>query len=185
VSSVPTGQMWTYELKLDGYRLEAIRYSDRVSLYSRRHKNLTQEFPAITQALADLPVNTIDGELTALDPHGCPNFNLLQRHREARPHLVYFLFDILCHNERDVTQIPLVERRSLLRSVIQPSEHLFLSEWTTSAEGTFRFALEHKLEGVVAKRADSLYLPGRRFGSWTKTRNPEFVRPRWKRQFFT
>src|ERR1700761_7035414 len=79
VASVPEGSEWTYELKLDGYRMEVVRSHTATTLYSRRQNVLNEKFPYIASALKSLPSDTvIDGELVALGADGKPNFNLLQ-----------------------------------------------------------------------------------------------------------
>src|ERR1700733_6170479 len=89
ISKVPEGQEWTYEIKLDGYRLEAVRTAGRTTLYSRRQYVLNQKFPYIAAALKNLPDGTvIDGDLVALGPDGRPDFNLLQNFRSAESRII-------------------------------------------------------------------------------------------------
>src|SRR5580698_1033875 len=84
VSKLPEGKGWTYEIKLDGYRLEAVRTNRATTLYSRRENVLNQRFPYIAAALQRLPNDTvIDGELVALGPDGRPDFHRLQNFRSA------------------------------------------------------------------------------------------------------
>jgi DNA ligase D-like protein (predicted ligase) len=172
VAKVPQGDRWTYELKLDGYRLEVVKTKGRVTLYSRRGNNLTKRFDYIAAALESLPDETaIDGELVALDEEGRPSFNLLQNFRSAAPHIIYYAFDILFHRGENIMQLPLSNRRVILAKAVEPSDHVGLSQVSNkTAEQMLRFARSHGLEGVVAKRADSLYQPGKRTGYWTKTR---------------
>ena len=119
VPKVPEGAEWTYELKLDGYRLEVVRAGMVTTLYSRRENVLNEKFPYIASALKRLPQGTvIDGELVAMGPDGKPNFNLLQNFRSAEEHIIYYAFDILVHKDHDLTMRPLAERREILRSVI-------------------------------------------------------------------
>src|ERR1700691_5599154 len=121
VSKLPEGPEWTYEIKPDGYRLEVVRSAGKKTLYSRRQNVLNQKFPYIATALKDLPDDTvIDGELVALGPDGRPDFNLLQNFRSAESRIIYYAFDILIHNKRNLTELPLSERRSILSSVIEP-----------------------------------------------------------------
>lgn len=162
VPTVPEGPEWTYEIKLDGYRLEAVRSAGETTLFSRRQNVLNQKFGFIADALHRLPDGTvIDGELVALDASGRPNFNLLQNFRSAESQIVYYAFDILVHKNRDLTRLPLSERRRILRSVIEPTDHIGHSEVSdrTAAE-MLKFVREHSLEGVVAKRNDGVYQPG-------------------------
>jgi DNA ligase D-like protein (predicted ligase) len=178
VDKLPTGSGWLYEIKLDGYRMIAVR-NDKPELYSRLKNSNTSKFPEIATALISLPHGTvIDGELVAIDNDGMPDFNLLQNYRSSEAHLVYFAFDILAHKGKSLLELPLVERRKILRDVVEPNERVQLVEASTNAEGIVRFVQEHQLEGIIAKRADSAYLPGKRTSSWVKTRitkSQEFV----------
>ena len=98
MSKLPDGPEWTYEIKLDGYRLEVVRNGRITTLYSRRENVFNQRFPYIATALQDLPNETaIDGELVALGPDGRPDFHLLQNFRSAESRIVYYAFDILVH----------------------------------------------------------------------------------------
>jgi len=180
VTKLPEGPEWTYELKLDGYRLEAVRTGGETTLYSRRRNILNQKFPYIVSALNSLPEDTvIDGELIAMGPDGRPNFNLLQNFRSAECHITYYAFDVLIHKGKDLTMLPLSERRKILHSVIKPSEHLALSEVSDqTASQMLGFVRSRGLEGIVAKRADGVYQPGMRTGVWSKHRinlGQEFV----------
>ena len=180
VVKVPEGPEWTYELKLDGYRLEVVRAKGETTLYSRRRNVLNHKFPYIASALEYLPEGTvIDGELVAMGPDGRPNFNLLQNFRSAESHITYYAFDILVHKDRDLTMLPLSERRAILSSVIKPGDHVALSEVSNqTAAQILSFVRSHGLEGIVAKRTDSVYQPGKRTGLWSKHRinlGQEFV----------
>lgn len=180
VTKIPDGPEWTYEIKLDGYRLEAVRSPRETTLYSRRQNVLNRKFHYVAKALDHLPAGTvIDGELVAMGPDGHPDFNLLQNFRSAESHIIYYVFDILVHKNRDLTQLPLSERRALLRSVLKPNDHVDLSEVSDrSAAEMLAFVKKQGLEGVVAKRSDSIYQPGLRTGLWTKHRinlGQEFV----------
>jgi ATP-dependent DNA ligase len=165
---------------LDGFRLEAIRNGAETTLYSRNQNILNERFPYIAKALSGLPTGTIlDGELVALDPEGRPNFNLLQNFRSAESHIIYYVFDILAHKNRGLTQLPLVERREILRTVVTRQDHLDLSAVPDkTASEMLAFVREKGLECIVAKRLDSLYQAGKRTGAWSKHRinlGQEFV----------
>ena len=176
---LPIGEQWTYEIKLDGFRVEAVRTQDHVVLYSKQGKLLTSQFMPIALELEKLPTDTvIDGELGALDRNGVPRFNLLQNYRRGSAHLMYFAFDILVHKGKDVTKLPLSDRRELLRSIVKRGNHVDLAAWSDDMERLEKFATEHKLEGIVAKRANSRYESGKRSGCWVKLRfncRQEFV----------
>ena len=129
VATFPEGSEWTYELKLDGYRMEVVREGTNTTLYSRRKNILNEKFSYVASALRSLPAGTvIDGELVAIGGYGKPNFNLLQNFRSAADSIIYYAFDILVYKERDLPLQPLSERREILRSVVVPTNHVALSE---------------------------------------------------------
>jgi len=180
VSTLPQGPEWTYEIKLDGYRLEAVRNAKEVTLYSRRRNVLNDRFGYIATALEYLPTGTvIDGEVVGLGPNGHADFYLLQKFRSAQSNIVYYAFDILVHEHRDLTRLPLSERREIISTVVKPGKHVALSVVSNRpAAKMLEFAKTHGLEGLVAKRADSVYQPGQRTGLWSKYRinmGQEFV----------
>ena len=180
VPRVPEGPQWSYEFKLDGYRLEAMKSVGKITLYSRRQNVLNTQFPYIAVALKGLPVETvIDGELVALASDGRPNFNLLQNYRSGESHIIYYAFDVMTLKGRDLTQLPLSERREVLSSILPSNEHLGISiAVQKTAQEMIALVREQGIEGIVAKRTDSIYQPGKRNGSWTKHRislGQEFV----------
>src|ERR1700732_1603179 len=123
VSKLPTGSEWVWEIKLDGYRAIAVKSGDHATLYSRRRNSLNRKFPSVVESLADLPTGTVvDGEVAAIDENGRPDFNLLQNFRAGASRLHYYIFDLLCFNNRDLKRVPLVERRELLKSFVRLSE---------------------------------------------------------------
>jgi bifunctional non-homologous end joining protein LigD len=96
VAKLTDGVQWLYEIKLDGYRAEAVRSESGVILFSRSRKSFNKQFSTIVEALADLSENTvIDGEVVALDESGRPDFNLLQNFRSAASRTHFFVFDLL------------------------------------------------------------------------------------------
>jgi hypothetical protein len=93
--NLPQGALWQYELKLDGFRAQAIKSGGRVRFRSRNDKDFNARYPAIVQALAAMPDETvIDGEIVALES-GRPSFNALQNHRSSAASLVYYAFDVM------------------------------------------------------------------------------------------
>jgi DNA ligase D-like protein (predicted ligase) len=180
VEKIPEGELWTYELKLDGYRLVAVKTRGKVSLYSRRGTDLSKRFEYVTAALASLPDETVvDGELVALDEQGKPNFNLLQHFRSAESHIMFYAFDVMVRRGEDLMKQALSKRREILASTLKPHDHVGNSQVSnqTAAE-MVSFVKHHGLEGIIAKRSDSMYEPGRRSGLWTKHRinlRQEFV----------
>jgi DNA ligase D-like protein (predicted ligase) len=179
VSSIPEGPEWTYEIKLDGFRLEVVKDRTETTLFSRRGNVLNQKFPYIAGALKGLPVNTvIDGELVALDDEGRTDFNLLQNFRSAESRIQYYAFDILVLKGKDLKHLPLSERRAILEKTVTVNDHIGLSVIQTDSKAMLSFVREHGLEGLVAKRIDGIYQPGKRTGLWAKHRinlGQEFV----------
>lgn len=172
--SLPEGEEWLYEIKLDGYRALALKAGGRLSLRSRNDKDFKVRFPAIAQTLEALPDNTaIDGEVVALDEAGKPSFTLLQNYASSKAPLVFYAFDILMLEGRDVTQEPLNKRREILARMLQ--DHLAepvrqSPELDASLPDLIRSVKAEGLEGLVAKRRDSRYEFGQRTGAWRKMR---------------
>ena len=128
VQKLPTTAGWLYEIKLDGWRLESVKTAGKVMLYSRRARSFNSQFRDIANALNYLPDETvIDGEVVAIDENGRPNFNLLQNFRSAGANIQYFAFDILLHKGKELTRLPLSQRRQVLASVIKPDTRVPLS----------------------------------------------------------
>jgi bifunctional non-homologous end joining protein LigD len=180
VTSLPEGPPWTYEIKLDGFRLEAVKNAGKTTLYSRRKNVLNGKFPYIAAALEQLPDATvIDGEVVALDAAGRSDFQLLQNFRSAEKQIHFYGFDILYHRGKLLTGLPLAKRRDVLATVLPENSHISISAVETrSAAQMLKFVKLHGLEGVIGKRSDGVYEPGRRTGSWCKHRlnlGQEFV----------
>ena len=181
VTKLPEGKQWLYEIKLDGYRAIAVKNHETLTLYSRRKNRLNDKFPLIVKALADLPEGTvIDGELVAMDESGHPNFNFLQNFRSKATNIYYYIFDILCCENRTLIKLPYIERRTLLKEIVHlSSPRIKSSEYMdVSASQMLAAVREHGLEGVIGKRRDSVYEAGERSGAWVKMRvnqGQEFV----------
>jgi DNA ligase D-like protein (predicted ligase) len=180
VGKIPEGDLWTYELKLDGYRAIAVKSGGKATVYSRRGTDLTQRFRYVADALASLPDETvIDGEVVALDEQGKPNFNLLQNYRSAESHIILYVFDVLVRRGENLTKQTIAKRREILASTVKPHAHVGISQVSSqTAKEMLAFVKSHGLEGIIAKRSDSVYEPGRRSGLWVKRRinaDQEFV----------
>jgi ATP-dependent DNA ligase len=160
VPKLHDGPQWVYEIKLDGYRALGIKSNDSVRLLSRRNNSFNRQYPLIVEALAELPENSVvDGEVVALDESGRPDFNLLQNFRSAASRMHY-------------TRLPLIERREIMRSVLRfRSSRIRISDYVeASATEMLKAVREQGLEGIIGKRKDSLYEPGKRSGAWIKYR---------------
>ena len=180
VTHVPEGPEWAYEVKLDGYRAQAI-HGTRLRMLSRRGKDFGSQFTETYRALASaIPVESIvDGELVALDAQGRPDFQALQNSKTSGASVVFFAFDLLTLAGRDLRSLPLRQRQQLLRDSLRTSDLVQVSEsFSIPAAQMIAIAREHRLEGVVAKRLNSPYESGRRSGAWQKlclTQAQEFV----------
>jgi DNA ligase D-like protein (predicted ligase) len=181
VSQIPVGPQWTWEIKLDGYRCEAVKAVNKITLYSRLENSLNEKHPYIVAALKDLPNNTvIDGELVALDDEGRASFNLMQNVKSAADRIRYYVFDIMVLKGRDLTRLPLSERRKILKSEIKlKDKRVALVEHVAGeSDKVLMAARQNRLEGIIGKRTDSFYEIGERSGSWVQHRinaGQEFV----------
>lgn len=180
VQRLAEGEGWIYELKLDGYRAQGIFDSGGVRLLSKNGKDLSKKFSLVTSALRDALYEgtVIDGELVATDAEGRPSFNALQNAKPNTP-VVFYAFDILMHRGKDLKSLPLRDRYSILDSSVVPSSHVQLCDHFPGPSENFVAAVRRLGgEGVVAKRLDSRYEPGKRSGAWQKMRlnlGQEFV----------
>lgn len=170
---LPDGTEWAYEVKWDGYR--AIGSADW--LLSRRAKWMN--FPFVRDALRQLDAGTIlDGEVVAFDESGRPSFNQLQNHRRGSL-VYYYAFDILSHRGKSLLKMKWHERRAILARALPSHPLLHLSASLESeAKTVIKAITEMNLEGVIAKRRESCYEPGKRTGAWIKHRllsGQEFV----------
>ena len=173
VSKLPEGADWTYEVKLDDYRAQALCYGERTRFLSRNGNNLGLRFPGLLQELAAaIPEGSIlDGELVALDQSGQPSFSLIQNSASSGARFVFFAFDLLLLAWADLTDRPLAERRERLSQALQQSEGVQLSaSLRVPAAQMLEMVREQGLEGVIAKRLSSTYEQGQRSGAWVKVR---------------
>jgi bifunctional non-homologous end joining protein LigD len=190
VDTTPSGTNWLYETKYDGYRILARLEAGQVALSTRGGGDFTARAPRVAQALAQLAVEDalLDGELVS-PPRSkgdvrrrAGDFQALQNAlRDGRSdRLVYYAFDLLFLSGRDLRPLPLIERKQLLATLLASNAdpHLKYSEHVAGdGAAIFQKACQLGMEGVIAKRADARYLPGRS-KAWLKvkcTGRQEFV----------
>lgn len=163
---------WLYEIKWDGYRALAFLDKGTVELRSRNNKSFNEKYYPVYQALQQWKVNAVvDGEIVVIDEEGYTDFSQLQEWRsEADGQLVYYLFDILWLNGKDVTSLPLMQRKKLLQQLMPVNNVVlrFSEGFVTDGADFFEQAKKLKLEGIMAKKTDSSYTPGIRTREWLK-----------------
>ena len=182
-------QNWIYEIKWDGYRAIAYLNKGAVNIRSRNNKSFNEKFYPVYDALKNWSESTpseginavVDGEIVVVNDEGMPDFGDLQLWRsEADGQLVFYLFDVLWVEGFNVMSLPLLERHQLLQAIIPAGNNAIkISEqFKTSGKDFFSLAEQLKLEGIFAKRSDSIYTPGNRSKDWLKIKTEkrqEFV----------
>jgi bifunctional non-homologous end joining protein LigD len=172
---------WCFEIKLDGFRMLGYVEPGKVKLQSRNLKDYTGKFTQITAALQKWKRSAvIDGEVVMLNDKGHSDFNALQNWRsDVDGPLYYFVFDLLWLDGKDLMKEPLYRRKSVLKSILPKSPIvIYQSEIMTHGIAAYRMAQGEGLEGIVAKRIDSIYRPGVRTKDWLKlkvTQDADFV----------
>ena len=186
VREVPEGDEWIHEIKFDGYRIVARMENGKARLYSRNGLDWTERFAPIRAAVEELPAGNLilDGEVVAHAPDGTASFEAMQRFlREgSRAGLVYYVFDLLHLDGYDVTAAPLVARKEVLADLLGTNgSHDGLVRFSQHHEGDgskiFQQACENHLEGLISKKRNAPYRPGRG-RDWVKTKcssRQEFV----------
>ncbi|AYZ36124.1 DNA ligase D [Chryseobacterium indologenes] len=162
---------WIYEVKWDGYRAVAFMNKGEVELKSRNDKSFNDKFYPIHDELKSLGIDAVlDGEVVVLGKGGTANFGSLQNWRsEADGDLVYYVFDILWYDGKDLRDLPLLDRKGILKEILPQSDSILVSEhFHTSGIAFLAEARKLGLEGIMAKRADSLYYSKVRSKDWLK-----------------
>jgi bifunctional non-homologous end joining protein LigD len=178
-SEVPSGPGWLFEVKWDGYRALATVRGGDATLTSRKGNDLTARFPSVAKAIGQAtrtPDCVLDGEVCALDERGRSSFSVMQ---QGSGPLVFYVFDVLELDGEPLIELPLSERRERLETLLdRRNETVRLSETFEDGAALYSAALEQGLEGVIAKRTDSRYQPGKRTRDWLKVKThgrQEFV----------
>jgi bifunctional non-homologous end joining protein LigD len=164
---------WVFETKWDGYRVIARTAPGHVTLYSRNGLDVTSTYPAIAEALgACRKPMLVDGELVALDEGGVARFQLIQQAKREPQRLRYCVFDLLELDGKSLCALSLLVRKDKLRAALPRSRALLFSAHIEGAGiAAFKAAEKSDLEGIIGKRADSLYYPGRRSADWVKIKS--------------
>ena len=183
---------WLFEPKLDGVRAITFIDGGRVSLFSRRGLDATRQYPALAKELAQQPEAqlVLDGEIVALDDNGVPSFQRLQQRlnltrdsdiqrAEKQVPVLYYIFDLLYAGGYNLRGARLEARKALLKQLVMPTDRIRLVDhFDQEGEVAYKAAVQHGLEGLIAKRRDSVYESGRRSRHWLKikgTKEADFV----------
>lgn len=174
--SAPVGSDWVHEIKFDGYRLLAFLAAGKVRLITRRGNDWTGRFPEVARAVAKIPAAQaiLDGEVVVIAADGRHDFQALQNAMRSRDRsaIVYCVFDLPHCDGFDLTRCPLLQRKRVLRGLLEstPGKRLCYSGHVRG-HGPEMLAqtCRLKLEGIISKRIDSIYVP-RRGHSWLKSK---------------
>ena len=174
---------WIYEYKWDGVRAIVYYNTKDIKVFSRNLNDVSFRYPELNELKDALGNNLVvlDGEIVALDEHGAPNFKELQRRMHLSPSRVdlikdevpvqFFIFDILYLNGEELTNKPLNERKKILKGLKISTESCRITPFVKgSGFDIYKSAREHNLEGIVVKKKDGRYYPGKRSDDWIKVK---------------
>ena len=164
---------WIFEVKWDGYRAVAEIRDGGVSLYSRNGISFNKKFSPIVDSLRKFGFDAVlDGEIVVVDDQGRPDFQTLQHYQDSGSgHLLYYVFDLLYFRGHDLTDLPLLRRKELLKKILPSTPKIRFSDHVRK-EGVlfYNVAKEKGLEGIIAKHSQSVYEAGRRSRQWLKVK---------------
>ncbi len=188
VTNPPEGEgNWLHEMKFDGYRIQTHIKNGIGTFWSRNELNWSNSFPHLLQNMEKLSLTNaiFDGEIVALDQEGRSDFQGLQNSLKSKKDLglMYYIFDLMYLDGKDLRSLPLMERKKLLKGVLKgaPKNIVYSDHFDTDPKDFFQVSCEHQLEGIVCKDGDSPYRSGRS-DLWMKvkcTARQEFVIGGW------
>jgi bifunctional non-homologous end joining protein LigD len=167
--TAPSGTEWIHEIKFDGYRIEARLDRGKVRLLTRKQLDWTHRFERIAKAVAALPAQTVllDGELVVENENGISSFSMLQTDlRDDRgDRFIYWVFDLLYLDGRDLTKLPLIERKAALKRLLKGNSRTgpirYADHFDGDGPAILKSACDMNLEGIISKLRDAPYRPGR------------------------
>jgi bifunctional non-homologous end joining protein LigD len=166
-----SNENWLFEIKWDGYRAIAEVDSSDVKLYSRNGNSFVSNYPVVVEALSQKNIQAVmDGEIVVINEDGKPDFQKLQ-HYDGNRHLplLYYVFDLLELNGKKLHDLPLTDRKYLLQGLLEENPVVKYSDHIEeSGEDFYEVIKDRDLEGIMAKRKDSKYFPGKRSPDWLK-----------------
>ncbi|HEY4198257.1 MAG TPA: DNA ligase D [Mucilaginibacter sp.] len=174
---------YLYEVKWDGYRIISYLSDGKVRMDSRSALDYTKKYPPVAKALKALGHDAVlDGEVVVFNEEGKPDFDALQTFNGHDTPINYCVFDILWLDGYHLMNLPLTDRKAILKELLEGNDVLRFSESFDDGEALYQQALDLDLEGIVAKRKDSTYVPDARDTRWLKTptrKRQEFVIGGW------
>ncbi|HEY0679239.1 MAG TPA: DNA ligase D [Chitinophagaceae bacterium] len=165
---------WVFELKWDGYRAIAELDKKNVKLYSRNGLSFNERYPELIRELENLKMKAVlDGEVMVFNENGKPDFQKLQHYDDNRHlPLVYYVFDILSLNNKDLKHLPLIKRKEILKKSLPENDSIRYSDHVEEkGKAFFKEVQKSNLEGIMAKKADSEYVTGIRTREWLKIKH--------------
>lgn len=186
---------WLFEIKWDGYRAIAEISGGQVSLYSRNGNSFVNNYPLLVDNLQKLKHDAvIDGEIVVLNEKGIPDFQKIQHYEDNTNFpLIYYVFDLLSLNGHSLYDQPLIERKKLLKQLVGKNKMIRFSDHVmTKGIDFFKASVQKHLEGIMAKKSDSHYFPGKRTNEWLKIKNHKtadvliagYTKPTGSRKYF-
>jgi bifunctional non-homologous end joining protein LigD len=174
---------WIFEIKFDGYRaITVFDSAGKPHLWSRNGLPLEAKFPAVAIAVSKLKLRStiFDGQVAAVDENGIPRFQLLQRfQKQPTAPTLYYVFDVLWYKGDDLTGKAIMDRRIGLERVLKAAAGVQLGSYVEAdGKALFQLTKEKGMEGIIAKRKNSIYRPGKRTSDWLKIKarlQQEFV----------
>jgi bifunctional non-homologous end joining protein LigD len=170
IAKVPTGDRWLHEIKFDGYRVQLHIANQDIKVFTRNGHDWTRRFKRVADSafLINASSAIIDGEIVVPAPDGTTDFSVLQNELKGKStKIVMVAFDLLYLNGYDLRKLPLVERKSHLKKLIEKTDIQFSESFETDGQEMYRHACKVGLEGLVSKVADSRYTSGRG-NDWVK-----------------
>lgn len=164
---------WIFEIKWDGYRAVAECKGKATRLYSRNGLSFSKDYPAVDAAVKAIKRKMVlDGEIVAFNEKGNPDFQLLQNARSNGAQLLYYVFDLLYLDGKSVEHLPTLERKKLLKEVLPEGDVIrYCDHVVGDGKAFFNVMQKRGLEGMIAKRASSVYEEDRRSEEWLKVKH--------------
>ncbi len=187
---------WLFEIKWDGYRAIAEIKNSKIELYSRNGLSFNSHYSQLYNELKKIKHDAVlDGEIVVLNEKGMPSFQKLQHYEDNTQYpLCYYIFDLLSLDGKDIGELPLIERKKLLKQLLPVKNAIIKYSDHINEKGKSFFAVTEKqgLEGIMAKKADSEYYKGARSSNWLKIKHHKtdeavivgFTEPTGERQYF-